>query len=109
MADISNTKKYAILWLNSLGRDISTISSELKISKDKVLGIVTESGSVSEETTQAQSQTSKDLMITRTAGKGVNSVAIMTKEASEVGDAKLKNAQKQTYDDLEKGIFRPTK
>lgn len=107
MADISNTKKYAILWLNSLGKEASAISSELKISKDKVLGVVSEIST--EETHQPQSQTSKDLMITRTAGKGVNSVAIMTKEASEISDAKIKNSHNQGYDDLEKGIFRPTK
>jgi hypothetical protein len=45
-------------------------------------------------------------MITQTSGKGTNSVAIMTKQASELGDALKKShvAPKSST-----GIFRPKK
>lgn len=109
MSDISNTKKYAIKWMNHCGEDISKISYELKISKDKILEILSDnkSSEVSEKST-TNTINSKDLMITQTSGKGANSVAIMTKEASEINDSR-RIKQQSKGNDFEKGIFRPNK
>jgi hypothetical protein len=47
-------------------------------------------------------------MITHTSSKKINSVAIMTKEASQIGD-ESKKAVPQTNIEDRKGIFRPKK
>ena len=97
MAALSNSKKYAILWLNSQGQSAENIAKELNVTLVQIQNIV-----------QASSNTaainSKNLMITHTAGKKANNVAIMTKEASESNDAKYKSMTNRTND---KGIFRP--
>lgn len=110
MSNISNTKKYAVKWMNHCGDDISKISYELKISKDKVKEILGQSDDTEHVANESskKSLTSKDLMIRQTAGKGANSVAIMTKEASEVSDTH-RTKQQSSGNDFEKGIFRPNK
>lgn len=110
MSDISNTKKYAIYWMNHSGSDVSSISSELKISKDKILEILGDqvSSATRNENKENHKINTKDLMITKTSVKGNNSVAIMTKEASEINDSKRSKYTNQS-NDIEKGIFRPNK
>ena len=99
MSNISNAKKYAALWLNSQGKEASDIAKELTLSNAQVLDIIASSGP-----TETTAITNKSLMITHTAGKKANNVAIMTKEASELNDSKLK---KMTSKNSDKGIFRP--
>lgn len=110
MSNISNTKKYAVKWMHHCGDDIAKISYELKISKDKVEEILGQSDNPEQSVNEpsAKPMTSKDLMIRQTAGKGANSVAIMTKEASEISDSH-RTKQQSSGNDFEKGIFRPNK
>lgn len=104
MSNISNTKQYAILWLATQGKTSEHISKELKISLSDVEYVIsTKQSENSTEPTTAPIN-SKNLMITHTSGKKNNSVAIMTKEASELNDVKLKNMPSR---DDNKGIFRP--
>lgn len=99
MANISNAKKYAVLWMNSQNKSLDEISKELNISNDQINDIIT-----SNKPTETTAVTNKNLMITHTAGKKANHVAIMTKEASELNDSQLK---KMTPQQSDKGIFRP--
>lgn len=99
MPKLSKSNVYAILWLNSQNKTIDEIASELNLSVGQVQTHVPNPQEVSEN-----KPNSKNLMITQTSGKGTNSVAIMTKEASEMVDTIKKNhiAPKSTT-----GIFRP--
>jgi len=99
MSKISNIKKYAAQWLKHTGLSNEDIAKEIKISSSDISEIFAES----ENNTVLPN---KNLMITHTAGKKVNSVAIMTKEASESVDA-IRNSVPQSRD--QKGIFRPKK
>ena len=109
MARLNKTQKYAIQWLNSNGKTIEEISSELDISAKQV-GSVLEKGSDAGNTDKVPVATSKvgnvpNLMINETAAKRNRGVAIMTREASEVHDAarsKLVSQKKNV-----EGIFRP--
>lgn len=103
---ISDTKKYAILWLNYTGKDPKTISKELKVPFETVKDIINETSNTNKEENNFKKIDSKNLMITHTSGKKANSVAIMTKEASEVNDAKNKNPKAHTNKNI-KGIFKP--
>ena len=75
MSNISNAKKYAALWLNSQGKEASDIAKELTLSNAQVLDIIASSGP-----TETTAITNKSLMITHTAGKKANNVAIVIKE-----------------------------
>lgn len=99
MASISNAKKYAVLWLHSQGKESEYICKELSLSDAQVSEII-----ASNKPSETVAITSKNLMITHTAGKKANHVAIMTKEASELNDTKLKKMANINND---KGIFRP--
>lgn len=99
MSTINNSKKYAIMWLNSQGKSNDDIAKELSVSIEAVSKIISEIPQP-----QTQPISSKNLMITHTAGKKNNTVAIMTKEASELNDAKSKNIQQKP---ISNGIFRP--
>jgi len=95
-------KRYAVLWLNSQGNDIDSISESLDMSKTSVKRIVklyVDNTSETQEKTEEKSsatastrKTAKDFMINQTAGKGSSGVTIMTKVASERSDASKKNA-----------------
>lgn len=99
-------KRYAVLWLNSQGNDIDSISESLDMSKTSVKRIVklyVDNTSETQEKTQEKTEekssatastrkTAKDFMINQTAGKGSSGVTIMTKVASERSDASKKNA-----------------
>ena len=83
MARLSKINRYAILWLKSQGMATEDISKEIGLSTKQI-----ESVEVPNKETITESisrKTSKDFMIHETANR-VNSVAIMTKEASSMND-----------------------
>jgi uncharacterized protein (UPF0254 family) len=94
-------KRYAVLWLESQGKDIDKISEDLDIPKSGVKRIIklyadqkeketTESSEVAEAVPNKR-KTAKDFMINETAGKGSSGVTIMTRTASEISDASKKS------------------
>jgi|694.fasta_scaffold82970_3 hypothetical protein len=91
-ARITKTQKYAIMWLHSQGQESASIAKELDVdtkSVDRILEKTTNTkGSDKIKTTSevVGKTSSKELMIRHTSSKKNNSVAIMTKEASEVND-----------------------
>lgn len=108
MSKITNTKKYAILWLDSQGKNSKEISSELKISLDDISTVLL---SYKNQNTENKNDVvsrikTGDLMITHTAGKKVNNVAIMTKEASEHSDANKNNVPPKGRE-FNNSIYRP--
>lgn len=113
MARLNKSQKYAILWLNSTGMSIDDISTELDIGVKQVNGVLEKNTNVvSQNNIQTKSEpvgqnktSSKDLMIRHTSAKKTNSVAIMTKEASELNDHA--RSQNQTNPNIQKNIFRP--
>ena len=111
MARTNKTQQYAILWLNSTGKDYENIAKELGLELKQIQRVLEKSINVNQQSSvQTTSETvkqptSKDLMIRHTSAKRNNSVAIMTKEASEVNDhAKKVN---QSHPNTDKNIFRP--
>tara|TARA_Y100000389_G_scaffold99806_1_gene96574 strand:- start:43114 stop:43476 length:363 start_codon:yes stop_codon:yes gene_type:complete len=97
-------KRYAVLWLNSQGDDMDTISESLDIPKASIKRIVKlyadttpekqeEKQEEKSSSTASTRQTAKDFMINQTSGKGSSGVTIMTKTASERNDASKKNSQ----------------
>ena len=105
MSKITNTKIYAVLWLSSQGKDNSSIASELKLSEQDIEQILSEN---TPKSTVAKS-TSNNMMITHTAGKKANTVAIMTKEASQYNDELKKQSvtSNKSSRDLKNSIYRP--
>jgi orotate phosphoribosyltransferase-like protein len=101
MAKLSKANFYAIQWLNSQGKSSTEIAQELNISQKQVESNITPQA---EQSTDASKITPKNLMITQTSGKGTNTVAIMTKQASELGDELKKNHVPPRSN---VGIFRP--
>lgn len=103
--------KYAISWLYSQGNSVSDIAEELKLDTEQVSEYIEKNhpqGSTPDipTTTSPVNKKSKDLMIRHTRDKRVNSVSIMTKEASEVNDSlrpKLCGGNNKNED----CIFRP--
>jgi hypothetical protein len=111
MARTNKTQQYAILWLNSTGKDYTEIAKELDLELKQVQRVLEKSRNVNQQSSVkttsevAKKPASKDLMIRHTSAKRNNSVAIMTKEASEVNDhAKKVN---QAHPNTNKNIFRP--
>jgi hypothetical protein len=108
MARTSKVNKYAILWLNHSGMNPDDIATELSIDLKQVASVLEKNINVTSEnsvkTKTEPVSVSKDLMIRHTASKKTNSVAIMTKEASELNDAK-KNTS--AHPNIQKHIFRP--
>lgn len=105
MAKLSKANKYAILWLNHTGESIDKISSELGVSEKQINEALTTN-------VQAQAMpqpNAKNLMITHTSGKKLNTVAIMTKDASAMADETRKQAISSPGRNQEKNIFRPNK
>lgn len=93
-------KRYAVLWLNSQGDDIDTISESLDMPKASIKRIVKlyadttpEKQEEKSSSTASTRQTAKDFMINQTSGKGSSGVTIMTKTASERNDASKKNSR----------------
>ncbi len=116
MSNIKKNQTYSILWLNSQGWDNEKIMQELTVSNDQIkktlekYEIINQDSKKNIKTTSSVSR-SKNLMITETSGKRQKTIAIMTKEASELNDELKKtnvlpNLNKQK---IEKNIFRPSK
>lgn len=107
--NLSKTKQYAILWLNSQNISINDISKELKINSNDIVATIDQYvPKANDSNNVSQPITSHNLMITHTAGKKSNTVAIMTKEASELNDHKNKNqSQPVPNKNLNRDIFRP--
>jgi DNA-directed RNA polymerase specialized sigma subunit len=106
MPKLNKANHYAIQWLYGQGKTDEQIADELGISKKQVINVTSKIQKPVEENSTPAQPDSKSLMITQTSGKGTNSVAIMTKQASELGDALKKShvAPKSST-----GIFRPKK
>ena len=110
MARTTKVQQYAILWLHSNNKDANAIAKELSMDLKQVEKVLEKSNNIPKSTVQTASEpvkrpTSKDLMIRHTSAKKNNSVAIMTKEASEVNDQAKK--QNLTHPNTQKNIFRP--
>jgi len=119
MSKITKTQTYAVCWLNSLNKSSLEIADELKLTEKQVLSILEKNTSPKVEQTEDAIKTAtssavqkinpKDLMITHTSAKKTNSVSIMTKEASELGDELRKKIPNSNKTDQQRGIFRPNK
>ena len=109
MSRITKVQKYAIQWLNHAGKSVEEISKELDIKPSQISTIISVNSQPEQTNVIAQSAKTKDLMITHTSGKKINSVAIMTKEASEIADEAKKKVPVVKGSDVERGIFRPKK
>lgn len=118
MAKLSKSNIYAIKWLNHIGQDIDDISSELKLTKDQVLGAI-EKNQPAKVTTDSDTDPiktaskstakkiiSKNLMINQTSSKKNNHVMIMTKEASMINDELKKNINTDSNRNS-RNIFKP--
>lgn len=85
MAKLSKANKYAILWLKSQGKSIEEIQKELNVTMKQVESTQQPVAIPGAKQQATAHKTSKDFMIHETANR-VNSVAIMTKEASSMND-----------------------
>ena len=103
MAKISTVKEYAIRWLLSQQHDIVSIAKEVGLPESSVQSVVDQI--IAEN--PPKKITSPDLMIRHTSSKGLNSVSIMTREASEMNDTT--RGQGTQGRDLNKSIFKPKK
>jgi ribosomal protein L24 len=108
MARINKTQTYAIRWLNSQGLTNEKIAEELDLNieqEQKTIEKFTVASNEQQVTTA--SSPVNNPMITKTSGKGINNVAIMTKEAAEQHDAN--RAKFTSSSQTSKAIFRPKK
>jgi IS30 family transposase len=91
MNKLTKTEKYAVLYLHSQNKSVEEIAKELKILNKSLIEkelIRNKQKDKSSPLPIKQSKvTSKDLMIRNTRDKGINNVAIMTKEASMKNDS----------------------
>lgn len=106
MSRLNKTQIYAIRWLNSQNIQPDKIASELDLNIEQVTKTIEKYGvDNTKNGIQSKSTPAKlNNIITETSGKKTNSVAIMTKEASEIHDA-ARSKTKSTIN--EKAIFRP--
>lgn len=111
MAKISKTQIYATHWLNHIGFTVEQISDEIGVSKKQIE--TTLSANTEDQITNEQQSgtniTPKHMLITHTSGKKLNTVAIMTKEASSISDEVNKKSTAHLGRDNTKNIFRPNK
>jgi hypothetical protein len=111
MPRLNKTQKYAICWLNSSGKTDIQISDELDIPIKQVKDAIakTKINKTNNIPTNTQpvfkKPAVKDMIITRTAGKKIGGVSIMTKEASEAADA----LRHKTSSKTNKNIYRINK
>jgi len=111
MARINKTLGYAISWLNSQNKSPIEIADELKITEKQVLTVLEKvSTSTSDnnlKTAKSPASKSKSLMITETAGKKSNNVAIMTGAASMLNDSLKDNMPNIPRTRNDSFIFKP--
>lgn len=106
---ISKSNGYAISWLFSHNKTVEEISKELKLNLETIKSYIEKNPNLMTKDLPIKTgpATSKDLMIRHTRDKKTNSVAIMTKEASERNDAsrdRFKNISNN-----KPHIFKPNK
>lgn len=92
---LNKTQKYAINWLVSQETEVKDIVKELKLQISSVQNYIEkhlqeQNASIQERENNTTKITSKDLMIRHTSVKNNKTVAIMTKESSEMNDANRK-------------------
>lgn len=111
MARLNKSQQYAIMWLNGLGKNNEDIAKELSLELNQVDRVLEKAvkpnaeNAIPTASEVVKRPSSKDLMIRHTSAKKNNSVAIMTKEASEINDQqKQVNASNPK---TQKHIFRP--
>lgn len=111
-----NTTKYAVLYLESQGKDADEIAAELGITSREVKSLIKPNKPKKDKTqssdaikTTSAPVNSKNLMITQTEAKKNRSVAIMTKAASEVNDEFKKTLGPTVSRTGKDAIFRPNK
>jgi len=85
MSRLSKANKYAILWLKSQNKSNEYIQKELDVTIKQIESVEPVQAQESQSENSSTRKTSKDFMIHETANR-VNSVAIMTKEASSMND-----------------------
>lgn len=112
MAKLSKTQIYAIHWLNSQNKDMDFIAADLNITNKQVSNILSKVSDTpttnGDSTDSTVSINAKNLMITHTSGQKVNTVAIMTRDASSLGD-KIKTESVPSKNRNDNAIFRPKK
>jgi hypothetical protein len=111
MAKLSKVQIYAIHWLNSQNKDIDFISKDLSLTTKQVSNTLSKHSdaiSSNDDGSVVNHINAKNLMITHTSGQKVNTVAIMTKDASSLGD-KIKTESSSTSNRNDGAIFRPKK
>lgn len=101
MARISKTQTHAICWLNYKNFSNEKIASELGLNIEQVVKTLEKFAGVSEKNSLV-TKTQPVNIISKTSGKGIDGVSIMTKEGSELGDQ-----AKKTTMGVNKAIFRP--
>lgn len=111
---MSKSAEYAINWLHHCGKSVDEICEELKLSNKQVTSYL-EKHFTQNETDKLATKSSpvhnklssKELMIRHTRDKKTNSVAIMTKEASQINDS-LRPSLNQSIKNKD-CIFNPNK
>lgn len=96
---LNRSQQYAIQWMVSQGSEVTQIVKELKIAKDLVNKFIEKNckpNKANSIQTKSGPIKAKDLMIRQTASKGNNTVAVMTKEASQTADAFKKSLPNTT-------------
>jgi orotate phosphoribosyltransferase-like protein len=88
MAKLSKANQYAIMWLDSQGYTIDNIAKELNLTIEKIQPYISNK-SEEVQTPVKTAKTSKDFMI-RHSQNNVNSVSIMTQQASMLNDESRK-------------------
>lgn len=110
MAKLSKIKIYAIKWLASQDYSIKEISDDINITQEQIKTVLEEENNSNNKTSEHQNNSiGKNLMITHTAGKKINNVAIMTKDASSVVDSVKQSSANNNAMQYSKNIYRPKK
>jgi predicted transcriptional regulator len=109
---INKTLGYAISWLATNGKSSADIATELDLTEKQIDNYLEKnSTNISDKKLPIKTRPVKsaDLMIKHTRDKGINSVSIMTKEASSMNDDFKKKASSAFSKRHEDCIFRPKK
>lgn len=112
MGRLNKSQQYAILWLHEQNKSNEEIAKELSLTEKQVSSCVKRNSVTPkeepEQTTNNQEikkKNSMDFMIRKTSSKENNSVAIMTKEASEINDS-FKQKNKPSYNKSSHNIHK---
>lgn len=110
MSKLNKTQKYAILWLNYQEYDNDKISHELDLTLNQITNFLEKNQTVTNKTnikttSSVVGNKKQNLMIMETAAKKNNSVAIMTREASQNADTIKQN--KLPARNTQKNIYKP--